>query len=370
MVEVAVLVCPRSKLPLRGMTVEESRGVIADGRPLVGTVRNHEAPPVGETSSVLVRSDDAVAFPVVDGIPVLMWPEVLTSAEDRVSVDLDAPHYAEAYAEMAYYGDVATERLSDVNGTVRYAALRRILDASDGDGFPDPAAVWLDATYDCTAQERAFRHLAPNVKAATVVQIGGSGLQALKLLLAGAAEALLVTPVLLEARFARQLAAEVGLEERFRPLVGIGEELPLSSEAVDVVVSGGSLHHMVAGDAGREIRRVLKVGGRFGAWDPWRAPLYRLGTAVFGKREPEVGCRPIDAERAAAFLRGFGTGADHQRHGALTRYPLIALNKVGLELDVRRTLPILRQDDRLARTVPPLQRLQSSVSICAVKTDR
>lgn len=366
----AMLVCPDSKRPVREMTLAEARDVVAGGQPLVGTVRDQGPPPVGETPSTLVRSDDAVAFPVIDGVPILMWPEVLTSADGQVTVDVSAPHYAEAYAELGYYSEVATEHLADVKGTVGYRALSRILDAGDRPGFPDPGDVWLDATYDCTAQERVFRHLAPKVVDGTVLQVGGSGLQALKLLLAGAAEAVLVTPVLHEARLALRVAEEVGLQARFRSVVGVGEELPLASDSFDVAVSGGCLHHMVTDDAGREIRRVLVVGGRFGAWDPWRAPLYGIGTAVLGKREPEVGCRPIDAERAAAFARGFGPGADHERHGAVTRYPMLVLNKMGVELDVRRTLPILRGDDRLARRLPPLRRLQSSVSVCGVKTGR
>jgi SAM-dependent methyltransferase len=192
----------------------------------------------------------------------------------------------------------------------------------------------------------------------------------LKLLLAGAAEALLVTPVVSEARFARQMAERLGFRARFHPVVGIGEELPLASESCDVAISGGSLHHMVTAEAGREIRRVLDVGGRFGAWDPWRAPLYRAGITIFGKREPGVGCRPIDDERAAAFTQSFGPGADYRRHGAVVRYPLLALNKAGMSLGIRRTLPIFRRDDRLAGSLPALQRLQSSVSMCAERTTR
>ena len=42
-----------------------------------------------------------------------------------------------------------------------------------------------------------------------------------------------------------------------------------------------------------EIARVLKPGGRFSAMDPWRAPLYAIGTKILGKREVNVYCRPL-----------------------------------------------------------------------------
>lgn len=363
-----MFVCPSSKLPLRRVSLAAARDAIADGAPLAGAERGDGPSPLGETRSVFLRSDDAVAFPVVDGVPLLMWPEVLTPPDSRVTVDLGSSRYAEAYAEIGHYRDVATEGLSDVAGTTQFDFLSDILQAEDRSHFPEPPDVWLDAAYDCTAQERVYEHIAPNVADATVVQVGGSGLHALKLLVAGASEALLVTPVVSEAQFGRQMAEELGFGARFHPVVGIGEELPLAAESCDAAVSGGCLHHMVTAEAGREIRRALKIGGRFGAWDPWRAPLYRAGITIFGKREPGVGCRPIDDERVAAFMQNFGPEADYQRHGALVRYPLIALAKFGISLDVRTTLPIFRRDDRLAGALSILQRLQSDVSICGERT--
>ena len=368
-----MLVCPRTRQALRPVPVEAARHVITGGPPLVAAPRPDGPPPVGETPTVLLRSDDAVAFPVVDDIPVLMWPEALGPGTGRDPVDLADARYAEAYAEMGYYGGVADEALADVADTGTYAmvaALQADLRAAPRrEAFPRPARVWLDAAYDCTAQERVYLHVGPNVNGGSVAQLGGSGVHALKLLVAGARSAVLVTPVLSEARLAGAVAGRLGLGDGFRAVVGIGEEPPLASGTLDVAVSGGSLHHMLPAAAGAEVRRALRPGGRFGAWDPWRAPLYGVGTAVLGKRDPDVACRPLDEARATAFLDAFGEGADLRRHGALTRYPMLALGKAGVSLGVRVALPVLRADDRLARGRLWLERLQSSVSICGLRPE-
>jgi SAM-dependent methyltransferase len=313
----------------------------------------------------MVRADDAVAFPVVGGIPVLLWPEALVPPGDEQLVVLASPHYAEAYGEMGYYDNVADTNLMDVRATAMFRTLSTLVQLEEPHSFPHPLERWLDAAYDCTAQERVYRHIADRVAGATVLQMGGSGFQALKLLIAGAEVAILVTPMQSEARYSERLADELGFRPQFRVAVGVGEELPLEGGSVDLVLCGGTLHHMVTGDAADEVRRVLKVGGRFGACDPRRTPIYRLGTSLLGKRERGVNCRPLDTERISAFLERFGAEADAECHGALSRYPLIALTKVRISLQVRSTLPIFRFDDRLARGHPLLERFQSSVSICA-----
>jgi hypothetical protein len=55
-----------------------------------------------------------------------------------------------------------------------------------------------------------------------VLQIGGSGDTAVKLLAAGAAEACLLTPVLKEAQLALVLAKDAGYDGRLSAVLGVG----------------------------------------------------------------------------------------------------------------------------------------------------
>jgi hypothetical protein len=224
----------------------------------------------------MVRADDAVAFPVVGGIPVLHWPEVLVPPGDQQLVVLASPHYAEAYEEMGYYDDVADTNLVDVRATDMFRTLSTLAQLEEPHAFPHPLERWLYATYECTAQERVYRHIADQVVGSTVLQMGGSGLQALKLLIAGAEVGILVTPMQSEARYAARVADELGLRQQFRVAVGVDEELLLEGGSVDLVLSGGSLHHMVTGDAARTPRCAR--------WDcerrslpPWRWSARLLG---------------------------------------------------------------------------------------------
>ncbi len=243
---------------------------------------------------------------------------------------------------------------------------------SERAAFPSPASRWLEATYDITAQEQVFRHIAP-LSGTTAVQVGGKGTHALRFLLAGAQKTALVTPVLGEALLAVALARRLGLSERFQPIVGIFEELPIADASVDVVFSGGSLHHTITDMALAEAARVLRSGGRFGCFDPWRSPFYKIGTSLLGKREPGVFCRPINAERLRSLSKCFGE-VRVTRHGALTRYPLLALKKVGISFTADDesgysafTHRLMSADDFLASIFPPIRPLCSSVSICATK---
>src|SRR5690606_33674889 len=117
--------------------------------------------------------------------------------------------------------------------------------------------------------------------------------------LGGAAEAWVVTPMLGEIRCAMALAEAAGVSDRLRSAVAVGEELPFAAESFDGIYCGGCLHHMQTEIALPEISRVLAPGGAFAAVEPWRAPLYAIGTRIFGKRERGAFCRPLTRERVA-----------------------------------------------------------------------
>jgi len=355
-----ILVCPTSKLPL-------SRVSFATGsRALGGQVERAglmHTPAGVSPKEALLRSDNGGLYPVIDGIPILIAPEMHASLGTFERIDTSLDPYREAYEEMDFYNGWAQREDQSITQTAPYEFLQRVVDAKET--FPEPWLKWLDATYDLDAQQDAYSHLAP-VQGLRALQVGGRGIHAVKFLIAGARESWLATPMLGEARFAQRLAAEFGVEERLHCIVAIGEELPFQDGSFDRVFCGGCLHHTITERSLAEIARTLTEGGRFAAVEPWRAPMYGIGTKVFGKREPGVNCRPIDANRARPLYESFAD-ATVRHHGALSRYPLLALNK----LRVRPSVDIIRKisalDDRLSYALGPLKSWGSSVAMLGTK---
>ena len=323
---------------------------------------------VGRTPTVLVRDDLKCAYPIVEGVPVLLAPERLVpAAGGPLFVDLDAPKYAEAYEEMDFYtaeADQAAAALDDWPVFQRLVGIRD-LPPDERRKFPAPASRWLDSMYEPTAQWDAYRHLAP-VDGQRVLQIGGKGHHAVTLLLAGASEAWLVSPMVSELLHAQEMARRLGLESRMHCVAGVAEELPLPDGFLDAIYTI-SAHHMVADLAFPECARVLRPGGRFAAVEPWRAPLYRLGTTLLGKRQVGVNCRPMTMRRVAPFLDAF-PGGRVVHHGALLRYPMLALMKFGVEPSLVTTWRVARVDDAVSSLIPGLRRMGSCAALLGAKT--
>ena len=98
---VTTFVCPETRLDLESMSLER-----AEER--VGVPRRSPGHAIRAEREVLLRSDDACAYPVLEQrIPVLLLPEMLLPEGTERHWDLSAPQYAEAYAEMAHYDAVA-----------------------------------------------------------------------------------------------------------------------------------------------------------------------------------------------------------------------------------------------------------------------
>ncbi|MEW6284957.1 MAG: methyltransferase domain-containing protein [Chloroflexota bacterium] len=365
-----VLACPETGQPLELVTRQQAEAEM--GAPLCLLRAEDEQSAAleahfGAVTHILRRKDRQVAYAVVDGIPILMAPEQIGPWTQRRTFDLKDPRYAEAYAEMEHYNQVSGSLAQDITRSEAYTHVARVRQASPAEraSFPAPPQVWLDAVYDSASQWDAYKHIAP-LGGRRVMQLGGQGIHAVKFLLGGAEEAWLVTPMLAEARFAVSLAEAFGVESRLRCVVAIAEELPLQEATFDVVYSGGCVHHMVTSLALPEAARVLKEGGRFAAIEPWRAPLYSLGTRIFGKREENVFCRPLDRERVAPLQTAFGWSATVQ-HGTFARYFLIALKKLGVKLSLMTVWRLIRMDDSLASLVPGLRRLGSSIALLGTK---
>lgn len=321
----------------------------------------------GTVTHILRRKDRQAAYAVVDGIPILMVPEQIGPYNQHRSFDLKDSRYAEAYEEMEHYNQASDSLIQDVTRSDAYTHVARVQQASPAEraSFPAPPQVWLDAVYDSASQWDAYLHVAP-LAGMRVMQLGGQGIHAVKFLIGGADQAWLVTPMLGEARFAVSLAAAFGVESRLRCVVSIAEELPLRDATFDVVYSGGCVHHMVTSLALPEAARVLKDGGRFAAIEPWRAPFYSFGTRVFGKREANVFCRPLDRQRVAPLKTAFGWSSTVQ-HGTFARYFLIALKKLGVKLSLMTVWRLIRIDDSISSLIPGLRRLGSSIALLGTK---
>jgi len=362
-------------MTLEAVPRDAARARIAGGEPLatrLGATRDRA--PVGETTTVLLRVDGRAAYPVLDGIPILRAPEILTDPRERLEFDLDSGIYAEVYSESGFYEREASEKIREIDSVplaasrseaIRHLGRLRQLSESDRAGFPHPRERWLHARMDLGAEWDCYQHLAP-VTGLRLLDLGGSGVASLILLLAGAATAELVTPMLGEARLASKLAEVLGVSDRFRCVVGIAEAVPLPDASVDAVFSRGSVHHMTTRLAFPEIARVLVAGGRFASIDPWRAPLYGLGTGIFGKRETAVSCRPLDRDRVAPLFASFSRARAVQ-HGTLTRYPMLAMEKLRVRFPLDLAWAVGRLDDRVSSLVPGLRGLGSGVALLATK---
>lgn len=357
------LACPETGQSVEAVALDGADGVGASLQPIrrLGTA----GAPVGRTPTVLLRSDGMRAYPVVDDIPVMLVPEALVDERSGAAVDLADPKYAEAYEEREHYDRVAIEEAKAIEGSDLSREIEHLRVSSfDPDQFPAPRRAYIDAPYEPTAQWRAFEHLAP-LTGKTMLQLGGRGMTSVKLLFAGLSEAWLLTPMLGEALYAQELARRHGVGDRLRCVVGVAEELPFHAESFDVTYSVGCVHHMITDLAFAEMARVLRSGGRFAAVEPWRSPGYAAGVRLLGKREA-VHCRPLTADRLTPLGDHFASW-EVSHHGALTRYPLLALNKLGVWLGMDAMWRITRADDRISALVPPLRRSGSAVAVLAAK---
>ncbi len=346
-----VLACPRTGLSLRECSWDEAVARAGKGFPLEARQAGTRAS-IGPTRSVLLRADDRAAFPIVDGIPVLLAPEMLLPSGEEHPDPADA-RYAEAYEVMAYYGAVAERAIVD-------ARLPAVPSRDEERAtFPEPREIWIDSVYDAISQSEAYGYLAP-LSGKRVLQIGGMGTHAVKFLLAGAEEAWVVSPVMSELAYALALARSHGVADRLRCVAGVAEEMPFSDGLFDGAYSGSSLHLSVTSISFPEVFRILRPGGRLSCVEPWAAPLYALGTRLLGKREA-VNAHPMTKSRAAPMFDTF-RDASIVHHGAISRYPLVGLLKLGIGMTQRAVWAITRADDAICSLVPPLRRMGS----CAV----
>ena len=369
------LTCPETRLPLRALELATAESAL--GGSLIAARASEQFTeqqvPFGPTAQVMVRADNRCAYPIVNGVPVLLVPEMLIASTNPHgmprSFDLSDPRYAEAYEEMAFYNQVAEKQAGDIEHSEIAKTRAPLIGISDAERatFPQPAEKWLDAPYDAQAQMDGYLHIAP-IAGKRVLQVGGSGSHAVKLLVAGAAEAWLITPMHGETSVALALARLHGVEAGMRCVVGVAEQIPFADSTFDALFSGGCMHHTVTDVALPECARVLRPGGKFAAFEPWKAPLYSIGTRIFGKRETEVYCKPFTQARANPLFTTF-SNAQMVHHGAFTRYPLLAMSKLGIRLQLPTIYGIVHADDVVtSKVIPPLRKWGSSISLLGTRS--
>ncbi len=270
-------------------------------------------------------------------------------ADDRRTGDAEIRHYDESAASQDRYDELL-------------GRLKKVQESSTG--WIEPLDPYLDTAFDSVSQADIYRWVAPRLVEGDVLQVGGTGLVALKAIIGGAATATLVTPSQGELELTRRAATALGVSARLSTFLGFAEELPVPDDAFDVVLTEGCLHHTDVTAALHEAKRVLRAGGRFGAFDPWHARLYDVGIRVFGKRDPGVDCRPLNRERISKLHEIFPV-AQVTFHGALARYPIIAADKMGLHLSRATVHRIILRDDAISWRFERLRRNGSTVSVTA-----
>jgi len=212
------------------------------------------------------------------------------------------------------------DRLRDAPETL--LRLRAMANCSERT-FPKPRRVWSLSKFDGASEWDCLKFLAP-VEGQRIAQIGGGGAWAVAFALAGAREAWLISPFQAELEVGLEIArlAEVQLHVQLCP----AERLAFEGGYFDAVFAPASAHHFDTEEAFPEIRRVLRDGGKFAAFDPWLTLAYGIGIRIFGKRERGVKCTPLSPGRLVPFYRSF-PGAQVRHHGSFTRYPLILLGR-------------------------------------------
>jgi SAM-dependent methyltransferase/uncharacterized protein YbaR (Trm112 family) len=353
--------CPGSRAPFEIVGLDEAREELGGSlRPAPRIGRT----PIGSTPSVALVREAGWAYPVVDGIPVLVLPERLFGHDGADPSDVTRPPYGEAYAEIEPYTFASDLAAHDAGMHAAGERLRslQLLPTAERACYPEPPGRWVGGADGIAAQLRAVRSLAP-VQGQRILQIGGNGMHALKMLAAGARTAVLVTPVLEELRMCRAVAARAGFADDVTVACGLAEELPLGDDSVDRVYSPSTMHHTETERSFPEIARALTRSGRFASVDVYRSPLYDVGIRLFGKREPNVFCQPLDAARLTPSAALPGVHVTF--HGAVFRYPLSVAARRGWAPSLQWAMRLASAEDAMARRWAPVSRLSTLVCVTA-----
>ena len=351
---------PTTHEPLIALDIGPAEDLLGEElRPTVPTPLCHRRP-----ESVLVAAGSKTAFPVVDGIPILLEPEMMSASGVRAaSCSLDEALYADVYEEMCFYDNWAAAEVESRCFQDDLEFLRALAREQVDLEFPFPSYKWLRPSPALGGEHQMLKSISP-VEEKVCLQIGGRGVEGAALAIAGSAAVLVISPMAEELRYGRLLAQRIGLDDRMHFCCGLAEMIPLPDASVDRVISRHSMHHTRLGRAISQIERTLSPGGKFASIDVWRAPLYDLGIRLFGKMTPGVNCQPLSEERLAEISLD-KLDLRETSHGALLRYPLAVLQRMGYMPSGATCERLSSFEDRLATRSRVVSRQRSMVCLAA-----
>jgi ubiquinone/menaquinone biosynthesis C-methylase UbiE len=183
----------------------------------------------------------------------------------------------------------------------------------------------------------------------------GTGRYSVKLLEAGARHVTGIDISSREVVIAADTVAEAGFADRSAFLVVDAHRTCFRNASFDLVVGGSILHHLDIAPALRELRRILKPGGRAVFSEPlWHNPILRLGRTLTpsARTKDEHPLKKSDWELCASVFSHF----QHVEHEFVT-IPFMPLNLV-LSSRGRRALAakLSRMDDRVLSRWPRLRK--------------
>lgn len=165
---------------------------------------------------------------------------------------------------------------------------------------------------------------------------------------------------------ARDLARAAGVSDRVAFFVAAAEQLPLGSETVDAVHAESVLHHLALPLAGKEIRRVLKEGGKAAFKDPLGSnPLLEFARDYLPYRWKKS-AKGTDRPLTFAEIQRFGSSFTRCTFRGFGLISMLAVLMVGRgDGTLRRAADAV--DERLLRAAPFLQRYCRFVVTCVEK---
>jgi SAM-dependent methyltransferase len=165
---------------------------------------------------------------------------------------------------------------------------------------------------------------------------------------------------------ARDLARATGVANRVAFFVAAAEQLPLASGTVEAVHAESVLHHLALPLAGKEIRRVLKQGGKAAFKDPLGGnPLLEFARDYLPYRWKKA-AKGTDRPLTFAEIQGFGSAFTRCTFRGFGLISMLAVLLVGRgEGRLRRAADAM--DERLLRAAPFLQRYCRFVVTCVEK---